>query len=586
MPDMKTQIHEAKAWLQENPSEKPATAARIFKVNPDSLRRSIARDLNINLTPVAHGGQNKVLSDTQIRVLKQWIQRQYEAGLGATRQMTYAAVCHLCRPRQAPSHGWMTNFMKTELFEFHTITTKPISRQRTTAQDESLVSKWFNTYAQFLESHGILPDDIWNMDETGFRVGIPGGEEVIVPVGVQELYTPSPENRSSITVIETVSALGKAIPPVLIVQGKKHMESWYHENLDGGERILLSDSGYTNDDLALKWLQHFILHTGSSKDSNRKVLLLDSHASHRTPEFTILADENRIFIYAFPSHLTHILQPLDVGIFHPYKHWHKKAVQFSIRNLDLEYNISSFMRDLSKIRTDTFKERTIIHAFANSGMWPVGCDVALEKIKKYSKPEPGYPQTPAPTPQSFRDSEVQLQTWKSRIPILLSSPSRRQYQDFCAGTEEVLINGQIQELEHSILQKQILEQRNQKSKSRRSLQTGGVLTATAARQLQNQKLQKQVAIQEKRVARAVKAVAVLARKQLHKAGVDARKQERARRKTVAGLLKAKQLVPVELQEPIPDPEALAKEQAIEITTEIDSSEESDESDESIQFFLG
>ena len=75
------------------------------------------------------------------------------------------------------------------------------------------------------------------MDETGFRIGIPGGERVIVPRAVKELYTPSPENRTSITVIETVSAGGKVIPPVLIIPDKVHMDSWYSENLKSKELI-------------------------------------------------------------------------------------------------------------------------------------------------------------------------------------------------------------------------------------------------------------------------------------------------------------------------------------------------------------
>ena len=63
------------------------------------------------------------------------------------------------------------------------------------------------------------------MDETGFRVGIPGGERVLVPRAVKQLYTLSPKNRISITIIEAVSAGGQTIPPVLVFPGKIHMES-------------------------------------------------------------------------------------------------------------------------------------------------------------------------------------------------------------------------------------------------------------------------------------------------------------------------------------------------------------------------
>ena len=329
-------LQEAVAWLIENPTETISGVARLFNVPRSKLKNAVARAAK---PPVRHGGHNKVLSDTQITALKRWILLQYEKGLGATRHMTYAAVCYLRKPLQPPSQSWLTKFIKTDLQDFHIIKTKPISRQRSTAQDKSLVTEWFHDYSQFLLENHILPDNIWNMDETGFQVGIPGGEEVIVPITAFELYTPSPENKASITVIEAVSATGKATPPVLIIPGKMHMESWYHESLTGAETILLSESGYTNDQLAMEWLQHFIRHTGSSRDSDLKVLLLDSHTSHTTSQFTILANENNILIYAFPSHLTHILQPLDVGIFQPYKHWHREAVHLAIRSLDLDYNI-------------------------------------------------------------------------------------------------------------------------------------------------------------------------------------------------------------------------------------------------------
>jgi hypothetical protein len=152
------------------------------------------------------------------------------------------------------------------------------------------------------------------MDETGFRIGIPGGERVMVPKAVKQLYTPSPENRVSITIIEAVSAAGQSIAPVLVFPGKIHMEAWYPENLKGNELILLSETGYSNSQLAIWWLQHFIELTALHNQGSPTLLLLDSHISHRSDDFLILAAEHYIILLAFPSHLTHVLQPLDVGI--------------------------------------------------------------------------------------------------------------------------------------------------------------------------------------------------------------------------------------------------------------------------------
>jgi hypothetical protein len=48
--------------------------------------------------------------------------------------------------------------------------------------------------------------------------------------------------------------------------------------------------------------------------------------------------------------------------------------------------------------------------------------------------------------------------------------------------------------------------------------------------------------------------------QLHRAGVEARKQERLREKRVIALQKARQPIPLKDQEPIPDPEIKAHEE--------------------------
>lgn len=181
---------EAREWLFANPTESVAAASRIFKVKRETLRSSIAR---LNRQRVGRGGQNRVLTTAQIEALKKWILKQYQDGLGATRQMTFAAVCYLRKPQPPPSYNWLTKFIRKELQDFHIIKTKPIALQRVKAQSESLIKDWFDKYNEFLLAHRIEPHSIWNMDETGFRIGIPGGEEVIVPRRVTELYTASPE---------------------------------------------------------------------------------------------------------------------------------------------------------------------------------------------------------------------------------------------------------------------------------------------------------------------------------------------------------------------------------------------------------
>jgi hypothetical protein len=119
------------------------------------------------------------------------------------------------------------------------------------------------------------------MDESGARISCPTGEHVIVPIEVKELYTASPENRKSVTIIETIHADGREpLPPFVIAPGKKIMDNWVLENLIRTEYIEYMPTGYTNNDVAMKYLDHLIKYLRAGLDKPWKILLLDSHELH------------------------------------------------------------------------------------------------------------------------------------------------------------------------------------------------------------------------------------------------------------------------------------------------------------------
>jgi hypothetical protein len=80
------------------------------------------------------------------------------------------------------------------------------------------------------------------------------------------------------------------------------------------------------------------------------MLLLDGHIIYKSPDFVILVYENHIKPFKYPSHLTYILQPLDISVFRPWKYYYNKAIYYALRNLDFKYTITLFFRNLSNIR--------------------------------------------------------------------------------------------------------------------------------------------------------------------------------------------------------------------------------------------
>lgn len=72
------------------------------------------------------------------------------------------------------------------------------------------------------------------------------------------LRWPSSQTKGHLLLIEIISADGLIVLPLVIYPRKCIMENWVHINLEGGELITTSESGYTSKDVALAWLNHLV----------------------------------------------------------------------------------------------------------------------------------------------------------------------------------------------------------------------------------------------------------------------------------------------------------------------------------------
>ena len=125
---------------------------------------------------------------------------------------------------------------------------------RQAAENQEVIISWFEALQKVISDNGILPEDIWNMDETGFRIGV-GKDQLVVTRRRKVRYFGLLTNRESAMAIEGISAGGAYIPAFLILSGKVHISNWYHvKELEGDTVIAVTDSGYSNIELSLQWL--------------------------------------------------------------------------------------------------------------------------------------------------------------------------------------------------------------------------------------------------------------------------------------------------------------------------------------------
>lgn len=189
-----------------------------------------------------------------------------------------------------------------------------------------------------------------------------------------------PGNREWVTTVETVNALGWTMPPLIIFKGIRYIESWFYDTPTDW-RIEVSPNGWTTDAISLGWLQTiFILLSTNRIRGQYRLLILDGHRSHLTPEFDRLCTENKIIPIYMPAHSSHLLQPLDVGCFAVLKRSYGRLVDQQTRMGINHIDKLDFLAAYPQARLDTFKDRTIQNAFRATGLVPVDPTQVLEKL--------------------------------------------------------------------------------------------------------------------------------------------------------------------------------------------------------------
>ena len=94
--------------------------------------------------------------------------------------------------------------------------------------------------------------------------------------------------------------------------------------------ISISLKGWTSNELGLEWLTTiFEPMTRARTIGVYRLLIIDGHESHATPQFDKHCKDYNIITLCMPPHSSHILQPLDVGCFAPLK----KAYGNQVANL-------------------------------------------------------------------------------------------------------------------------------------------------------------------------------------------------------------------------------------------------------------
>jgi hypothetical protein len=201
-----------------------------------------------------------------------------------------------------------------------------------------------------------------------------------------------PGNRTWVTTIESINASGWALPPTIIFKGKVYKESWF-DNLPSNWRFEVSPKGWTSDEIGLRWLQKvFIPSTNSRTLGQYRLLILDGHGSHLTPQFDQICSENKIIPICMPAHSSHLLQPLDIGCFAVLKRSYGSLVDQKMRLGVNHIDKLDFLAAYPQARIDAINPDTIRNSFKAAGLVPLNPEAVLDKLNIQLR-------TPTPVPE-------------------------------------------------------------------------------------------------------------------------------------------------------------------------------------------
>ena len=308
--------------------------------------------------------------------------------------------------------SWVQRFIHRHS-ELETACSRAIETARIRDVTKEDLNRWFDEFEKTIKEKDIRIEDMYNMDETGFAIGVVQRSYVVVNKDSKTRYQAQPGRQEWASVLECVCADGGLITPFIILKGEKVMSSWLPPAaLDLNWHFGASQKGWTSNNLGFEWLVRVFDPATRQKlngDDRMRLLICDGHDSHISAKFVAHCIDNNICLFLLLPHSSHLLQPLDVGVFSPLKTAVSadlnQLIRVGVNRLEKAEWVESYIR----ARPNAFTEKNIQAGWRHSGLAPTNRNKHRDVPSSESSesPTPG----PAQSVLTFEDllrNSVQL----------------------------------------------------------------------------------------------------------------------------------------------------------------------------------
>ena len=224
---------------------------------------SVTALTDIDHTLNLHASMQK-LSPAEEETLVKWITRLNRSGYPITPALTLKIANEIQNMRVTLSttppfqptpisDRWLSRFYLRHP-EIEGVYARQLENARYKAINLEGVERWFAAVQELFFEHNYAPEDIYNMDESGFSVGASQTTRTLINIREKSSWKRIQGRQEWITAIECVRASGEALPPLVIFKAKHLNDKWVPRSIPSNWRWSTSNKGWTSNSHGYEWL--------------------------------------------------------------------------------------------------------------------------------------------------------------------------------------------------------------------------------------------------------------------------------------------------------------------------------------------
>ncbi|KZV95162.1 DDE-domain-containing protein, partial [Exidia glandulosa HHB12029] len=274
---------------------------------------------------------------------------------------------------------------------------RTLDSQRGRAVNPTTNAAWFGVLTRTAEETQVETKDFYASDEAAFTGGHGTRQRVIRARGKGVQHQQRSGDRETMTVLDTICADGRSLPPTVIYKGQHFLTSWKQNNPLG-----YSKKGWMTGTISIEWIKHFDAQTRETANGKAHMLLVDGHVTHYTCSFLEYAREHNIHVLCYPAHATHVYQGLNVALFGPLKTAYGQERDRWEREKHEKVSKKNFLKIYGRAHVRVMTPENVRAVFRASGSWPINPAAITPQMLAMSRETSWQAHMPLPQPTPVR----------------------------------------------------------------------------------------------------------------------------------------------------------------------------------------